>query len=193
MLSRAYRWFYCLPIWKAFFWVILGACVFLWLREKFRERGFWNWAVGAMLMAWFAVAFCYTLGRRSTGAVEEVRLIPFYSYYLVWLGGNPEMIRSNLMNVMLFWPAGLLGAEVLPGSWKPVWRVLLVFTVGALLGLGIECAQYNWGLGLPEVDDLIHNSLGALLGALAGAVPSAMWSKMNAKMRELWSRFTICF
>lgn len=193
MLSRVYHWFYCLPLWTAVFWVILMTAVFLWLREKLRERGFWKWTVGAMLTAWLALTFYYTLGRRSAGTIQEIHLIPFYSYYLVRQGGNPELIRSNLMNVMLFWPAGLLGAELLPGSWKSAWRVLLVFTVGALLGLGIECAQYNWGLGLPEVDDLIHNSLGALLGALAGAVPSAMWSKMNAKMRELWSRFTICF
>ena len=188
MLSRVYHWFYCLPLWTAVFWVILVTAVFLWLREKLRERGFWKWTVGAMLTAWLALTFYYTLGRRSAGAVAEIRLIPFYSYYLVRQGGNPELIRSNLMNVMLFWPAGLLGAELLPRAWKGVLRVLLAFAASVLMSFGIEWAQYNWGLGWPEVDDLIHNALGALLGALSGAVPFTVWNKITAKMRETWNR-----
>lgn len=39
------------------------------------------------------------------------------------------------------------------------------------MSIGIEYAQYRFGLGLAEVDDVIHNALGAMLGALARSIP----------------------
>lgn len=107
-----------------------------------------------------AVILCATLGRREQGGGAPV-VIPFYSYYAAFSGGQWELLRECFMNVALFYPAGLLVWELLPRKRTKTWPLVLGFT---LLSLGIEGMQYRLSLGLPEMDDVIHNTLGALLG-----------------------------
>jgi glycopeptide antibiotics resistance protein len=33
--------------------------------------------------------------------------------------------------------------------------------------VAIECCQYGFGIGTAEIDDIIHNTLGAFLGMLS--------------------------
>ena len=148
--------------------MFLATALFAWLREKTGDRRAWKWAVAAALLCWLAVILYGTVGQRSRNAAAgQMQLLPLYSYYLVWQGGNPEGIRSNLMNMMLFYPAGLLGTELMPVSWKRIRRLAVILAAGILLGAGIEWVQFRWGLGLVETDDLIHNVLGAYAGGLA--------------------------
>ena len=71
------------------------------------------------------------------------------------------------MNVALFYPAGLLAASLLPKKWSGWCRCLLVVFVLTAMSAGIEFLQYRYALGRCEIDDVIHNALGALLGSLA--------------------------
>ena len=98
-------------------------------------------------------------------------MIPFHSYRAVIAGENKEILRSNFMNVVLFYPAGLFACELLPKSWSRAKRVILVAVLFALVSAGIEFCQYHFALGQAEVDDVIHNALGALIGALIGTMP----------------------
>ena len=85
--------------------------------------------------------------------------------------GNREILRSNFMNALLFYPAGLLGASLFPGKW-PVWkRIVVTVALLCLLSIGIEAVQYTYGVGQVETDDVLHNALGALLGSLCGSIP----------------------
>lgn len=70
------------------------------------------------------------------------------------------------MNAALFYPAGLLLAELLPETWHSGRRFAV--SLGALAGLSllIELAQYRFGLGLAQTDDVLHNGLGAALGGM---------------------------
>ena len=70
------------------------------------------------------------------------------------------------MNVVLFYPTGLLACELLPKSWNRAKRVILIAVLFALVSVGIEFCQYHFVLGQAEVDDVIHNTLGTLIGAL---------------------------
>lgn len=79
------------------------------------------------------------------------------------------------MNVVLFYPAGLLLCSLLPEGWKKWCRVLLTFVVLCALSCGIEYAQFIYALGQAEIDDVIHNSLGALLGGVFCFVPLEPW------------------
>lgn len=168
MLKRMFHWFYCLPIPAAVCWMFLATALFARLREKNGDRRAWKWAVAVALLCWLAVILYGTVGQRGRNAVAgQVQLIPLYSYYLVWKGGDPEGIRSNLMNMILFYPAGLLGTELMPANWKRIRKLTLILAAGTLLGGGIECMQLRWGLGLVETDDLIHNVFGAYVGGLA--------------------------
>lgn len=99
------------------------------------------------------------------------QLAPFHSYRAVLSGENPELLRSSFMNVLLFYPAGLLACSLLPGTWRRRWKLLLVTLAFALLSFGIEFCQYRYALGQAEVDDVLHNALGAFLGAAAAIIP----------------------
>lgn len=90
-------------------------------------------------------------------------------------------MRTNFMNTILFYPVGLFGSELLPNRWKYVQKAVLIGIIFALMSLGIEFCQYRYALGLAEVDDVIHNTLGALLGTLAGLIP---FEKIILKFRK---------
>ena len=77
---------------------------------------------------------------------------------------QPELYRSMLMNVLLFFPIGLSLPFVL-GKWKLSVPVTVV--LACLFSAGIEYLQYRYSLGRCEVDDVIMNTLGALLGCSA--------------------------
>ena len=70
------------------------------------------------------------------------------------------------MNVILFYPAGLLTASLFPDKWtclQKIWSTVILF---AMFSGMIEYVQFFYALGEPEMDDVIHNTLGALLGTL---------------------------
>ena len=67
------------------------------------------------------------------------------------------------MNVFLFVPTGLSLPFVLPFKHNGAITILFAFCVSIL----IEIIQYKYGIGRCEVDDVIMNTLGALIGTLA--------------------------
>lgn len=128
--------------------------------------------IALLFLAWLAVIAVATLADRTPGIIpSEPELLPFHSYCAVLAGENEEILRSNFMNVILFYPAGLLACELLPKSWSRAKRVVLVAVLFALVSAGIESCQYHFALGQAEVDDVIHNALGALIGALICTIP----------------------
>lgn len=126
---------------------------------------FWRAGIVLVLLALLAVIAAATLADRTPGAVPAApELLPFHSYRAILAGESRELLRSNFMNAVLFYPAGLLGCELLPESWSRKRRVLMIAALFVLLSLGIECTQYRFALGRAEADDVLHNGLGALLG-----------------------------
>lgn len=170
-MHKIFLWFYCLPMGDAVMLILLATGCFLLLREKLRDRAYWKVGIALLLSAWIAVILYGTLGQRTEGGnLSEPILTPFASYYAALHGGPKELYRTNFMNAVLFYPAGLLSCELLPGRWHWLWRAVLAAAVFALVSAGIEYTQYRFGLGLAEVDDVIHNTLGTLLGAIACGV-----------------------
>ena len=155
MLQACFLWFYCLPIADAVLLAIAMSGAYLILRSWLEQRRFWRPAVVVLLLAWLAVI-----------AMATPELLPFHSYRAVIAGENKEILRSNFMNVVLFYPAGLLTCELLPKGRSLAKRVLPVVALFALVSAGIELCQYLFALGRVEADDVIHNALGALMGAL---------------------------
>ena len=89
---------------------------------------------------------------------------------------QPELYREMLMNVFLFFPLGLTLSNALPRRWNYRRRIGVTVLAGCLLSAGIECAQYRFALGLAETDDVLCNTLGALLGAASLLVAHAIES-----------------
>ena len=93
----------------------------------------------------------------------EVILIPFYSF--VEAQKQPELYRSMLMNVFLFFPLGLTLPYALPEKWNR--KGLLTIFLALVFSIGIELAQYQFHLGRAETDDVICNTLGCVIGTLS--------------------------
>jgi glycopeptide antibiotics resistance protein len=166
-MYRFFHWFYCLPLFSAFILVALAAMLFLLLRSRLGAKPWWKAGIFLLFGCWLFVIYYGTLGfRTENGSSSEPVLIPFYSYYTALNGGSVELFRSNFMNIALFFPAGLLGCELMPKRWRPFCCVLLITGLFTLVSIGIEYIQFQFSMGLAETDDVIHNTLGTLLGGI---------------------------
>lgn len=163
-LRSLYLWSYCLPLFDIVKLLFFLSFLFLLPLERYGKRRGWRIAVGLGLLIWLAAVVWITLGGRGEGGWQEPVLIPFHSYYTVFTGGQRELLRSNFMNMLLFYPAGLLAGTVLPKRWKGWHKVLLIASVCCAMSLSVELGQYYGRLGLGETDDVIHNTLGAVIG-----------------------------
>ena len=82
-------------------------------------------------------------------------LLPFHSYVGI-LKGEWRPLLENIGNIALFIPLGVAL------RWSGVEDVK---KAGLLVSLLIEVLQFTFALGTFECDDLIHNTLGAVIGA----------------------------
>ena len=123
--------------------------------------------MACLLVLWLVTILWATVESRApVSSGTRISLVPFASYATVLRGGNPELLRENLMNLFLFYPVGLLLAGLLPGSWNHRRKLLLILLVCCFLSIGIELAQYRLSLGLAETDDVLHNALGGAVGVM---------------------------
>lgn len=141
------------------------------LSARVAER---QWRPGnlALLLMSAAVILYATLFSRAEGG--GLILTPFAA--LAAARVQPELYREMLMNVFLFFPLGLTLSNALPRRWNRWLRIGVTTLTGCLLSAGIECAQYRFALGLAETDDVLCNTLGALLGAASLLVAHAIES-----------------
>lgn len=164
-INTFFVWIFALPIMDILHLVAFLTFLFLLLRERYGALRRWRAGCGGFLILWLAAALWITLGNRVGEVWQEPVLIPLHSYYTVLTGGQRELLRSNFMNMLLFYPMGLLLASLLPSKRSAGRRGLFAALLAAVLSAGIEFCQYRYMLGLAEVDDVLHNALGALLGA----------------------------
>lgn len=112
----------------------------------------------------------YILQRTLLGRTAEIRTsfgnMPF-QLILKALTENREIVRSLLLNILLFCPFGASVACLLPSKIARSSRILLTGLIGMCLSILIEWGQYRYSLGNAEADDVICNTLGALVGALS--------------------------
>lgn len=103
-----------------------------------------------------AVLWITLFARLGTG--RRNFLLPFHSYVEI-CKGEWRPLLENVGNVVLFIPLGVTLGVVKKGDVKRA------ATVGLIASLLIETIQFTFALGTFECDDLIHNTLGAVLGA----------------------------
>lgn len=83
----------------------------------------------------------------------------FWSYQRIF-AGDKSLLIENFENVIMFIPMGYFLQMLQKKRWKEI------AVAAVLVSLGIELMQYITTLGIFEVDDVIHNTIGALLGYL---------------------------
>jgi len=182
LLQTGFVRFYCMDMADIVWMSVPATAIFLMVYGRYQTKRWMNCVVGMILLCWIAVVLYATVGNRSADPVREINLIPFHSYREVWAGGNPELYRSNFMNAALFYPTGLLGASLLPKKWPGWCRGLLTVAAFAAMSAGIEYVQWRYTLGLCEIDDVIHNTAGALAGSLAAMLGPPVLSFAKEKL-----------
>lgn len=90
----------------------------------------------------------------------SIQIHPFRAYRNAWYHFSMVEWRNIIINILLFVPLGLL----LPLYTKKLQRIIPVLLLGLSLTLFIEFTQFITHRGIFEVDDLINNTLGAIIG-----------------------------
>lgn len=158
-------WIYCMDYSHAILLILLATFLFLALFHRFGHRRFWKPAIVCLLLCWAAAVVSQTILFRSPLPNIQLILRPFQSYTDMIQQNNREILRSNFMNVLLFYPAGLLIHSILPSKWNWIIRIGIVFFLSSAASICIEYFQYTRLLGLVQTDDVIHNVLGGVIGA----------------------------
>ena len=158
-ISRLFLWVYRLSSGGLLFLLFLGTLFLFLLRKQERLRQLFP----ALLLIWTTAVLWVTLFNRSSGTLGDFQWLPLHSYREMFLTGNREILRSNMMNVALFYPGGLLLAVVLPKER----RISSTMAILLLYSISIELIQQALYLGRGEIDDVLHNTLGAWLGCIA--------------------------
>ena len=109
-----------------------------------------KWEIG-VLAGYVTVIFSITVFTRPIGTRMEAALMPFWSYSV------PRLKEQIIFNIIGFIPVGFLGARML------AWKAILM---GIGISVAVEMVQFFSKTGLFEVDDIIHNSIGAAVGVL---------------------------
>lgn len=134
------------------------------LRACWNNRDSIDRRCAVLLVLWFAAVLFLTLFSRIGGAgTAQVWNTPFHSITNAWKQGTLQPLGDFFRNILLFVPIGFLVPGMNPGQ-----RNKISFSVlgGVILSTVIESVQLLTGLGCCDLDDIIANSLGALVGYL---------------------------
>lgn len=121
--------------------------------------------VFAVLLAlWLATVLLETLFLRTQGNFQtDWRLFGSYVDALT-VSGNRELLRSNFMNAVLFYPAGFFIAVLAKNESKPIFIFFISFAAALILSSAIELLQFRLSLGNAQIDDTFHNVIGSVIG-----------------------------
>ena len=134
-----------------------------------RRNRKWAWLLAVVWLA--ALVYAAFLSRRPYAAPRAL-FDPLHALKLFLKADNVALLKRLRylegagLNILLFVPFGYL----LPQLWKRADRWWKVVLCGFVLSLGIELIQMVTHLGMFDLDDLMNNTLGALLGWLCHAV-----------------------
>ena len=176
-LNTLFVWFYCLDLDQVTILLVLGTLFYLKIVPVlFSTQGFRKLS-NLFLILWVCLVVFSTLFSRSE-TLSTPQFSPFHSYREALETGNVEIYRSNFMNAVLFYPIGMLlfGSTHNPRK-ALLWSILL----SVMLSTGIEFLQFQFLLGQPEVDDVIHNVLGALSGTGLSWLLDQVWNRCFSK------------
>lgn len=153
---------------EVFYPSLLVTAIFLivgliWTRVKEKKR----YVLWVLLLEYAFIVVCSTIICRGTAKLEFDRLeiSPFWTYQSVLAHTPGVSIWDIILNVVLFLPLGLLVKLLYPST-----TVLRMMGIAILCSLFIETNQYVFEKGVAQFDDVMHNTIGALIGWLSGMV-----------------------
>ena len=110
-----------------------------------------------MLKAFFVIGLLWVPENQRDRGIELMPMADF-GRSDTWFAP----LFDSLGNVAFFVPFGVLAFMLFSRHRQ---TVLLTTAMGAALSLAIEASQYAFSLGRTDIDDLLFNTIGALVGA----------------------------
>ena len=166
--ARSMKDIMCMMIASVLIWSV---CSYL-LKQKFQRNKEWCKCNVVLSGCMVLVIFGLTIASRN-GENMELILSPFHSF--LEAQNQPEIYRSMLMNVFLFFPLGLTLPFALPEKWNRKALITIVFAF--ILSFAIEFLQFYYHLGRAETDDIFCNTLGAAIGTLSYKLERKFFAK----------------
>ena len=162
----------------------IGAVLLVLLNRKYRQKGIQlpkGQAVAVLLLlCYLGGLVAITFMNRMGNGMQMYQLYPFLAFWEAWNAFTLQVWLNPLLNIAMFVPQGVF----LPLAAKPFRRWYWMLAAGAGTSLIIEVAQYILGRGQADVDDLICNTLGAMLGyclcMLFVSLPGKRWKTAGA-------------
>ena len=114
--------------------------------------------MGTLLAECIFIILCSTVIFRETLPEPHSNFMPFWSYQAIWEGDDMCLVEV-LLNVILFIPVGFLACGCRRMN---RWRKMAL--LGRVSSCSIESLQLWLQKGLCELDDVFHNTLGAIVG-----------------------------
>ena len=93
--------------------------------------------------------------------IRTYELTPFWSWWEA-ASGNLGLLREIVLNIILFLPIGIL----LPFVFGKKILLRYALLAGISFSFIVECSQLLFCRGLFEWDDIIDNSIGAIIGCI---------------------------
>lgn len=112
------------------------------------------------LIEYVIIVISSTIVFRTSADDYDYNFTPFWSYYQIKHNLRPYLVYENLLNVILFIPIGLLVASIQSA------KLYVALLFGCIFSICIEICQFVFKCGLCEVDDIIHNTIGAAIGII---------------------------
>lgn len=144
------------------FLIILTICSSFIFRAVYRKQLKIRQGLSMLILIIFmSIVFGSTVFTR-TSTISRYKLIPFWSWYEVFVNHSRSLLIEIILNMILLLPVGFL----LPAIFDRRVRPSVGFLVGVIISAVIEASQLIFRRGLFEWDDMIHNGFGCMVGCL---------------------------
>lgn len=123
-----------------------------------KKRAFIIWA---LLLEYLFIVICSTVICRKEYyfVFDRLELVPFWTYRAVINHVPGVSVWDIVLNVVLFIPLGFLLKLLYPSA-----TILKVLLLALSCSLFIEFNQFFFEKGAAQIDDVIHNTVGAAIG-----------------------------
>ena len=125
------------------------------------SRIIWRNVLWVLLAEYAFVVVCSTIICRGVQSFEFARLelTPLWTYKAVFAHTPGVSMWDIVLNVVLFVPLGFLVKLLYPNL--KLWKMALIAVCCSVF---IETNQYFFEKGIAQIDDVMHNTVGAMIG-----------------------------
>lgn len=154
--------------------IILPMFLMFIIKEKYRKPVF---SIGTIAFSLYAIYAMTLLDRMDSGASE-------LNFQLFWTWEQAIGMDSALHwyfiigNTLLFIPLGFSVTVALSADRRRWWIIALI---GMIMSIIVEGIQYFGHLGLCELDDVFHNTVGMIAGYVVAKV--MLWLRNRIRQR----------